>query len=83
MLELSNITSSNAHKLLHTNRNDPAKSVILGITQPSYPISTPAILWGKSNEKNARETYEKHLQLKHHICVSLVIMSKLVACELI
>ena len=62
---IGRITSSNAHKVLHTDFKNPATSVVLEITKPSEQIFTPAIQWGKVHEPIARKAYEKQLKTLH------------------
>ena len=43
--------------MLHTNQERPSKSIILNICTASKIIKSPAISWGKSNEKRALRVF--------------------------
>ena len=64
-LRTGRITSSVAHQVLHTDMNNPSKSLILKICMLNQKINTPPILCGKENEENAIQSLLN--ELKKHI----------------
>ncbi len=53
------ITASKAHQVMHTNLENPSKSLIKSISNPTFKqLNVPAILWGKEHEDDALETYK-------------------------
>lgn len=57
-LRVGRVTASNLKKVLHTDPEAPAPSLLADIcsARPSS-AKTPAIVWGKANEENALQTY--------------------------
>ena len=52
------ITSSVVHAVLHTNRADPAPSLLSRISCPNpTPLNTAPVKWGRENEQRAIEEY--------------------------
>ena len=63
---IGRITASIAHDVLHTNQEEPAKSIIKKICIPSKSIShLPSLSWGINNEKNALSDYETIQSVSH------------------
>ncbi len=57
---VGNITASKAHQVLHTNAENPVKSLLREICFPSFhKLQVPAIMWGNNHEKEAFGTYQK------------------------
>ena len=56
-VRLGRIRASVAQDVLHTNQEKPSKSVILKICIASKIIKSPAMSWGKSNEKRALRAF--------------------------
>ena len=61
------ITASVAHDVLHTNMENPSKSLILRICQESKLKTTkvPSLRWGIDHEKVALEEYKLLLSTEH------------------
>ena len=53
------ITASKAHQVIHTNLDNPSKSLIKSISNPTFKqVNVPAILWAKEHEDDALGTYK-------------------------
>lgn len=53
------ITASKAHQVTRTNLENPSKSLIKSICNPTFKqLNVPAILWGKEHEDDALGTYK-------------------------
>ena len=62
-LQAGRITASNVHEVLHTDQNNPAKSLIKKLCTESKNINhVPAIKWGRENEGNTLKAYQKILE---------------------
>ena len=60
------ITASNVHEVLHTDQDNPAKSLIKKLcTERKSLNQVPAIKWGHENESNALKAYQKILEKNH------------------
>ncbi|XP_003730120.1 uncharacterized protein LOC115928222 [Strongylocentrotus purpuratus] len=54
------ITASRVYDVLHTNQDNPAKSVLLSITNPNIaPINTASLKYGRDNESHVLEEYSR------------------------
>ena len=62
---IGRITSSNVHRVLHTDPVKPSKSLILSICTESRDINTAAIKWGKDNESSAIKDYSRIMKERH------------------
>ena len=57
------ITSFTAHSVLHTDIQNPSKSLLKSICFPDKKeLRVPAVLWGKENEKDALKDYEQTMK---------------------
>lgn len=64
-LRTGRITASIAHQVLHTDMDNPSKSLILKICMRDKKINTPPILWGRGNEENAIQALANELKKSH------------------
>ncbi|XP_033098536.1 uncharacterized protein LOC117102393 [Anneissia japonica] len=70
-MRLGRITASKVHSVLHTNTENPAKSVLQGICSPMGNLaSIPAIQWGRKHGDTAAKHYENFVQ-NHHMDSSI------------
>ena len=57
------ITSFTAHSVLHTDIQNPSKSLLKSICFPDKKeLRVPAVLWGKEHEKDALKDYEQTMK---------------------
>ena len=64
-LRIGRITASVAHEVLHTNMNNPSKTVVRKICCEPKPVNVPSVLWGQDNEDVALKDYERQLKASH------------------
>ena len=64
-IRIGRITSSNAHSVLRTDKENPSKSLKVSICMESKEINTPAIFWGGENEGKALEALIIELDKTH------------------
>ena len=64
------ITASVAHRVIHTNQDQPAPSVIKTICHPDTgTLNTPAVSWGREKEPIAYKAYKDIVSPLHTECV--------------
>ena len=62
-LPAARITESNVQDVLHTDQNNPAKSLIKKLCTKGKNLDhVPAIKWGCENESNTLKAYQKKLE---------------------
>lgn len=62
---IGRITSSNVHRVLHTDQDNPSQSLVLSICTQSRDFKTEATKWGKDHEAVALKEYEKLMKTSH------------------
>ena len=65
MVWYQHISSTSAHKVLHTDQDAPAPSVIKAVMMPLKPIHSAAIRWGQDNEDRVFKAYAADVSEVH------------------
>ena len=65
-VQAGRLTASVAHAVLHTNMENPSRSHLMKICNPTFSgVSAPSIIWGKTNEKRTIEEYTLQISFDH------------------
>ena len=66
-VRIGRLTASVAHEVLHTNKENPSRSLIMKLTNPrDHEVNAPSVRWGKDNEKNGINDYSLLMSQEHN-----------------